>query len=149
MQWRLASPAAFSLQKNRFGSKCDAKFGEHIRLYCSHGPFDIITRGATAIDQHQRLLLVHTDRAEIFPFPAGLFDQPAGGQFDSAIRLRVLRQGGVGGFELLRLLCGDDGIVEKTAAVGNVRRVGQFALANGDDRLRNVLRAGGVDFLCR
>jgi len=91
-----------------------------------------------AIDQHQCLLFIHGDRAEAFAFPPCLLDQPARRQLDPAIGLRVAGQG--------REICAkhfgdaavDYRIVEETAGIGRLGRIGQLALANGDDRQRDV-----------
>src|SRR5690606_23678023 len=52
---------------------------------------DVAAPGATQIDQHQRLLPMHPYPLPGMALPPGLLDQPAGGQLDAAIDLRVMR----------------------------------------------------------
>ena len=62
-----------------------------ILLYGLHQRQHIGSRGSAAIDQHQRLLLIHPDRTKVTPLPAGLLDQPAGGKLHPAVWLGIAR----------------------------------------------------------
>ena len=67
----------------------------HRRLYCAGQCQDIRPGGTAMVDQHQCLTVVYPGRAQAAAFPAGAVNQPAGGQLDLAISLRVVRQVGV------------------------------------------------------
>ena len=75
------------------------------------------------IDQYQRLFFIHPYQPQRLALPASLFDQPAGSQFDAAIGLHIGGQAGMRGQQRVRLLTVDHRIVEKTAGVGEHRRV--------------------------
>jgi hypothetical protein len=79
-------------EKDRLGREFDVETRTYVGLHRVRQGEHFGAARAAAIDQHQRLLLVHPDPSEVPAFPSAVFDQPAGGEFDAAIGLRITRQ---------------------------------------------------------
>ena len=89
--------------------------------------------GSAVVHEHQGLAVVYAvgagTRAAPHSFPAGLFDEPAGGYFHAA-RHGVARQVGVFTFEVVELGLGNFGVFEKRTRIANLGRVGQLRAAD-------------------
>lgn len=85
---------------------------------------DIVCRGVVFVYQNQCLFIVYRRTADLEALQTALVDQPAGGEFDRTVGLRIERHIGMplqqgGGF-----FRADDGVFKETADIAQNFRVG-------------------------
>ncbi len=105
---------------------------------------DVGSACSAMVDEHEGLLSVNARVANALALPATLLDEPPCGYF-KALLGGIVRHGGVGALQLLKKLSIDNGVHEKRASIAHVLRVGQLAIANVNDALAQVERAGVHD----
>src|SRR3990167_8752815 len=98
------SNAEYDSKHVRFDFQLNRKASENIRLDPLRQRQQLLPGGLTIIDQHQRLQPMHPGIALAKAFPTGALDQPASGQLDPTIGLRIGHQIGMFGIHALRQL---------------------------------------------
>src|SRR3546814_8601126 len=106
-------------QKNRLRLQPHITSLFHIILYRCCQLRNLLAAGATAIDQYECLIFIYARSTGSFTFPAALIDQPAGGQLDAAVRLRMADQLRIGREQNITLCNGNYRILEETAGIAD------------------------------
>ena len=99
---------------------------------------NLLTCGATTIDEDEGLLVVDTCTAQRTAFPATLVNHPAGGNLLVVSIYIIMWHIGIGGQQLLELLTLYDGIHEKAACIARDLGVRELGIADVDDDLTQL-----------
>lgn len=109
----------------------DAKLLLHIVTYGIGKAHNLPSSGSAAIDQHQRLLLIHTGTSKIAAFPPRLLNKPCGGHFHCVRPCHgIMRDIGVFGLQTRKITLANHGVHKETAGIANLFGVGQFIFAD-------------------
>ena len=140
-RWRRLDPSSRALHHHRLGLEPDAEAAVDALLDRARQHQHLGAAGAAAIDQHQRLLVVHRRATDRLALPAAGVDQPAGGQLEAAIGQRVVHDVRVARDDVPALFGADHRVLEEAADVADLARIGQLAATDRAHPIEHLLRS--------